>query len=299
MRTTAVEFGLSTRAVCQALDIELVELEDWNCCGASSAHSLDHELSLRLPARNVALAQGAGLDIVTPCPACYQRTLVADLQLRADRVWRREMEDLLGFTYTGQGRLRHVLEVLSEPEVIDAVRERVTRRLTGLRVVSYYGCVLVRPPEITGWDDPEHPMRMDRLLEAIGAQPVDWSYKVDCCGVSLTLSRSDVVVTLSTRLAAAAWEAGADVIACACGLCHINLDTRQALAERVPVLYITELIGLAFGLPSVEHWLNKHTVDPWPVLQERGLLAQHVLRGRMTGNKSQRSDAVLVVGAAS
>lgn len=273
MRTTAVEFGLSTRAVCEALGIELLELEDWNCCGASSAHSLDHELSLRLPARNVALAQGKGLDMVTPCPACYQRVLAADLRLREDEAWQREMEELLGLTYTGKARPRHILEVLSQPAVIEAVRERVTRPLRGLRVVSYYGCVLVRPPEITGWDDPEYPMRMDRLVEAVGAKPVDWSYKVDCCGASLALSRSDVVVTLSTRLAAAAHEAGADAIVCACGLCHINLDTRQALAKKVPVLYFTELMGLAFGLPGVGKWLGKHTVDPQPMLRKRGVLS--------------------------
>lgn len=273
MRTTAVEFGLSTRAVCEALGIELVELEGWNCCGASSAHTLDHELFLRLPARNVSLAQGAGLDVVTPCPACYQRVLVADLQLREDVAWRRKMEEMLSFTYTGDGHPRHLLEVLSEPDVMDAVRGRVTRPLTGIRVVSYYGCVLVRPPEITGWDSPEHPMRMDRLVEAVGAEPVDWSYKVDCCGASLALSRSDIVVTLSTRLAEAAREAGADAIACACGLCHINLDTRQDLAEKVPVLYFTELLGLAFGLPGVETWLDRHTVDPRPVLRAQGLLA--------------------------
>lgn len=272
MRTTAVEFGLSTRAVCDAMGIQLVELKHWNCCGASSAHSLDHELSHRLPARNVALAQKAGLDVVTPCPACYRRVLDADRRFREDEGWRREMENLLGFAYAGEGRPRHVLEILSKPEMVDAVRERVTRPLAGLRVVSYYGCVLVRPPEITGWDSPEHPVRMDRLVEAIGAQPVDWSYKVDCCGASLALSRSDIVVTLSTRLAEAAREAGADVVACACGLCQINLDTRQALEKKVPLLYFTELMGLAFGLPGVEKWLSKHMVDPRSVLRERGLL---------------------------
>ncbi|HIQ01046.1 MAG TPA: heterodisulfide reductase subunit B, partial [Anaerolineales bacterium] len=241
--TTAVEFGLSTDAVCEALGVELVELEDWNCCGASSAHSLNHELSLSLPARNVALAQEEGLDIVAPCPACYQHVLAADRRLREDEAWRREMEGLLDFTYTGRPHTRHLLEVLSEPEVLEAIRERTTRPLAGLRVVSYYGCVLVRPPEVTGWDDPEHPMRMDRVVEALGAEPVDWSYKVDCCGASLALSRADVVIALSTRLADAAREAGADLIACACGMCQINLDTRQALEEKVPVLYFTELMG--------------------------------------------------------
>jgi len=269
--TTAVEFGLSTDAVCEALGVELVELEDWNCCGASSAHSLDHELALRLPARNVALAQKDGLDIVAPCPACYQHVLQADRTLRENPEWRREMESLLGFTYTGQPRVRHLLEVLTEPEVLEAVRQRVTRPLKGLRVASYYGCVLVRPPEFTGWDDPEHPSRMDRLMAALGAEPVEWSYKVDCCGASLSLSRSEVVVTLSTRLAREAQEAGADVIACACGMCQINLDTRQNLEEKIPVLYFTELIGLAFGLPGVEKWWGKHMVNPRPVLQRAGL----------------------------
>ncbi|RME39349.1 MAG: heterodisulfide reductase subunit B, partial [Thermoflexia bacterium] len=245
--TTAVEFGLSTDAVCEALGVELVELEDWNCCGASSAHSLDHELARRLPARNVALAQKEGLDIVAPCPACYQHVLQADRVLRENAEWRREMEALLGFTYTGQPRVRHLLEVLTEPEVLEAVRRRVTRPLTGLRVASYYGCVLVRPPEFTGWDDPEHPTRMDRLMAALGAEPVEWSYKVDCCGASLSLSRSEVVVRLSSRLAQEAQEAGADVIACACGMCQINLDTRQNLERKIPALYFTELMGLAFG----------------------------------------------------
>ena len=269
--TTAVEFGLSTDAVCEALGVELVELEDWNCCGASSAHSLDHELALRLPARNVALAQKEGLDIVAPCPACYQHVLQADRTLREDLQWRHEMEALLGFTYTGQPRIRHLLEVLTEPEVLEAVRRRVTRPLKGLRVASYYGCVLVRPPEFTGWDDPEHPTRMDRLMAALGAEPVEWSYKVDCCGASLSLSRSEVVVALSTRLAREAQEAGADVIACACGMCQINLDTRQNLEEKIPVLYFTELMGLAFGLPGVEKWWGKHMVNPRPVLQRVGL----------------------------
>jgi len=270
--TTAVEFGLSTDAVCQTLGIELLELEDWNCCGASSAHSLDHELSLRLPARNVALAQETGLDIVAPCPACYQHVLAADLRLREDEAWRREMEGMLGFSYRGEGRPRHLLEVLSVPQMLEEIRQRVVRPLAGLRVVSYYGCVLVRPPEITGWDDPEHPVRMDQVVETLGAEAVDWSYKVDCCGASLALSRADVVVTLSTRLAEAAREAGADVIACACGMCQINLDTRQAQADKVPALYFTELMGLAFGLPGVNKWLSKHAVDPRPVLRERGLL---------------------------
>jgi len=270
--TTAVEFGRSTEAVCRALGVELVELEDWNCCGASSAHALDHALSLALPGRNIALAQQAGLDIAIPCPACYQNTLSADNALRHDEEWRRRMEDLLGFSYTGRPRPRHILDVLANDVGPEVIRAGVTRPLHGLKVASYYGCVLVRPPEKTGWDDPEHPTTMDRLMEALGATPVEWSYKVDCCGASMTLSISQVVVQLSSRIVAAAIEAGADCIASACGICQINLDTRQEVYKKLPVFYFTELIGLALGLTDTVKWLSKHAVNPLPLLRARGLV---------------------------
>jgi heterodisulfide reductase subunit B len=270
--TTAVEFGLSTEAVCEALRVELVELDDWNCCGASSAHSINHELGLALPGRNVALAQEAGLDMVIPCPACYQHCRDADIKMREDEAWREKMERLLNFRYEGRVRARHLLEVLSSDLDEDELKQEVTRPLKGLKAASYYGCVLVRPPELTGWDDPEHPVTMDRLMGVLGAEPVDWSYKVDCCGASLTLSRGDIVAALSTKIAEGAVEAGADCIVSACGMCEINLDTRQALRKKVPIFYFTELMALAFGLPKVEKWLGRHSVDPRPLLRDRGLL---------------------------
>ena len=267
---TGVEYGRSIDAVCAALGIELVELEDWSCCGSSAAHALDHELSLSLPARNIALAQPSGLDTLMPCPACYQRTLNADKHLREDEGWRKEMETLLGFTYNGQGRPRHLLDVLGNDLPAEAITSRVKRPLKGLRPVSYYGCMLVRPPELTGWDDPEHPVLMDRLLVALGAEPVSWSYGVDCCGASLSLNRSDVVKTLVGRLVAAAEEAGANCIVTVCGMCHINLDTRQQ-GTQMPVFYLTELMGLAFDLPGWEKWLRKHLINPLPLLKSLGL----------------------------
>jgi heterodisulfide reductase subunit B len=272
--TTAVEFGHSTEAVCEALEIELVELEDWNCCGASSAHSLDHELGLALPGRNVALAQEAGMDMVIPCPACYQHCRDANIKMREDEAWREKMERILHFRYEGKARPRHLLEVLVNDLDKDELEELVTRPLEGLKVASYYGCVLVRPPELTGWDDPEHPVTMDDLMSVLGAEVVDWSYKVDCCGASLTLSRGDIVAELSTKIVEGAAEAGADCIVSACGMCEINLDTRQTprSGEKMPIFYFTELMALALELPEVEKWLRKHSVDPRPLLRERGLL---------------------------
>ncbi len=272
-KTTAVEFGLSTEAVCEALDIELMELDDWNCCGASSAHSIDHQLAMTLPGRNVALAQDAGLDMVIPCPACYQHCRDADLKMRDDPDWREEMEEILNFHYEGQALPRHLLEVLSNDLEKEKIREKVTKPLKGLKVASYYGCVLVRPPEVTGWDDPEHPVTMDQLMAELGAEIIDWSYKVDCCGASFTLSRSEVVTMLSTKIVEGAFEAGADCIASACGMCQINLDTRQvASQQKMPIFYFTELMALAFELPGVKKWLSKHSVDPRPLLKARGLL---------------------------
>lgn len=270
--TTAIEFGLSIEVVCEALDIELEELDDWNCCGASSAHSLDHELALALPGRNVALAQESGRDMIIPCPACYQHCRDADLKMREDEAWRHKMEQILDFHYEGESRPRHFLEVLTNDLDEEALKEKVVQPLEGLKVASYYGCVLVRPPELTGWDDPEHPTTMDRLVAAMGAEPIDWSYKVDCCGASMTLSRGDVVKVLSTRIVEGAIEAGADCIVSVCGMCQINLDTRQAASREVPILYLTELMALALGLPGSNKWLSKHTTDPRPLLRERGFL---------------------------
>jgi len=270
--TTAIEFGRSTEIVCEALGLELNELDDWNCCGASSAHSLDHELALSLPGRNVAIAQEAGLDIVIPCPACYQHCRDADIKMREDEAWREKMERLLKFRYEGEARPRHLLEVMSRDLDEDVLGEKITKPLEGLKVVSYYGCVLVRPPELTGWDDPEHPMTMDRLMAVLGAEIVDWSYKVDCCGASMTLSRGEIVKVLSTKIVEGAIDAGADCIVSACGMCEINLDTRQAAERDVPIFYFTELMALAMGLPQVDKWLGKHSVDPRPLLRERGLL---------------------------
>jgi len=265
-----VEYGLSTEAVCEALGMELIELPDWNCCGASSAHALNHELATALPGRNVAIAQAAGLDIAIPCPACYQHSLIADKRFREDEAWRAEMEELLGFEYTGQARPRALLEIIGYDFDLEDIAAQVKKPLEGLKPVSYYGCVLVRPPELTGWDDPEHPVIMDRLLKALGAEPVSWSYIVDCCGASLTLNRSDVVVTLVNRLVQAAEEVGANCIVSACGMCQINLDTRQK-GHKMPILYFTELLGLALNLPATNSWFKRHAIDPRPLLRSLGL----------------------------
>lgn len=273
LHSTAIEYGWSTEAACEALGIELREIDDWNCCGASSAHALDRRLALTLPTRDLMHAQPLGLDLVMPCAACYSRIAAADAKIRSDEAWRQEMEAEFGETYTGEVKPRTLLDVLANDLDLDALRQKVKQPLTGLRAVSYYGCLLIRPPALTEhWDDPEHPVLMDRLLAVLGAEPVEWAYCVECCGASLALNRAEVVEKLSSRIVQGANEADADCIVVACPLCQANLDSRQkSLEKKVPVLYITELIGLAMDVPGRDRWFRKHLVDPRPLLKAKGL----------------------------
>lgn len=270
--STGLEYGLSTRATFQHLGLELEELAKWNCCGASSAHALGHHiLSLALPARNLAIAQETGRDLVTACAACFSRLKGADHTLRNDPEVRDEVESVVGFKFTGEVTVRPVLAVLYEDCGLEKITAHVQRPLTGLKIVTYYGCLLVRPPEVTQFDDPDDPQVMTELLRAVGAEVKPWSYATDCCGAGLSLSRSDIVYSLVDRLTERAQEAGADAMATSCPLCQTNLEMRQSSKSKMPVFFFTELLGLAFGLPEVKNWWTKHLIDPRPLLRSVGL----------------------------
>ncbi|GAB4477564.1 MAG: CoB--CoM heterodisulfide reductase iron-sulfur subunit B family protein [Anaerolineales bacterium] len=268
LESTACEYDASVRAVFRALDIELHELEEWNCCGASSAHSVNPILALALPARNLALAQPLGYDLVMPCAACFNRHKSADYEMRHDPKRREELEEIIGFSYEGKIAVRPLLEVLTVGVGFDRIRQRVTHPLTGLKVVGYYGCLLVRPPEVTQFENPENPRLMNQLLESLGADAVEWSYATECCGGGLSLTKSNVAARLVNRLAERAREAGAAAIVTSCPLCQINLEMRQGKERRMPIFYFTELMGLAFGLAEAESWWSKHLIDPKPLLAE-------------------------------
>lgn len=268
LESTACEYDASVRAVFRALDIELHELEEWNCCGASSAHSVNPILALALPARNLALAQPLGYDLVMPCAACFNRHKSVDYEMRHDPKRREELEDIIGFSYEGKIAVRPLLEVLTVGVGFDRIRQRVTHPLTGLKVVGYYGCLLVRPPEVTQFENPENPRLMNQLLESLGADAVEWSYATECCGGGLSLTKSNVAARLVNRLAERAREAGAAAIVTSCPLCQINLEMRQGKERRMPIFYFTELMGLAFGLAEAESWWSKHLIDPKPLLAE-------------------------------
>ena len=269
---TAWEYDKSIRAVCQTLDVDLLELSDWNCCGASSAHFVDDELAIDLPARNMLIAEEQGRELLIPCAACFQRLKHADKELK---------EDAARWTtgpYEGRTTIYHVNDFFHRPELLDLIKRKVEKPLRGLSGVAYYGCLSQRPPKITDARSPENPTSMDVLLRAIGMEVLPWSYKTECCGASLTITRTDVVRKLSGDLFEAAREAGAQCLVTDCPMCQSNLDTRQGEIEaerntsyNLPVFYVTELMALAFGDRRVADWWKGHFVDPRPLLSSKGL----------------------------
>lgn len=274
LHSTAKEYGMSVHAVCKELGVELKELPDWNCCGADSGHCTNLKLSLALPGRNLALAEKEGMDLAVSCPACFLRFKKVDYDLSRDKKLNQEVLHIMDLPYEGKQKTRHILDILYHDVGLEFIGEKVTRPLRNLKVVSYYGCLLVRPPKVTEFEGNENPVQMDEIMEAIGAQPLDWSGKVECCGGSLALARTDIVYKLVEDLLVAARRSGANCIVTACPLCQINLDTRQKgnKGEQLPILYFTELLGFAFGLSDTKKWFKKHLISPFKLLGERRLI---------------------------
>jgi heterodisulfide reductase subunit B len=276
LHSTAGEFDGSARAVAAALDLELIEPDGWVCCGSSAAHRIDPEAATVLPMQNLALIEQRGFKEVTmPCAACFNRHKAAQFEIRHDEGHKNSIDEMIGYEYKDTVQVNTLVETILEHVGAEEVGTRVKKPLEGLRVVPYYGCLLTRPPQVTEAEHPENPTDMDALLAALGAEVVDWSYKTLCCGAAHALTRPDIVRSMSGNLIDYAQEAGADLIAVACPLCHMNLDTRQMqmdLEATMPVLYFTQLMALALDLPPKTAALNKNIVDPRPLLKERGLL---------------------------
>jgi len=268
--STSYEYGRSTLSVLEALGVELVEIEDWNCCGAAATHSINHLLSLCLPARNISKAQSAQAGpLVVPCAGCFNMLKRTEYVFKNDEAKRKEIEEIVGFTYQPSFEILALMDVILNRIGLEKVREKVKRPLKNLKTACYYGCALVRHPKITHFDDPENPQSMDRLMKAIGAEPVEWSYKNECCGADLALTHGDVVKKLVGRIVWMSKEAGAQCIVTSCGLCQANLEMRQDLG--VPIFYFTELMGVAFEVAERDRWWKKHIISPKPLLEEMGL----------------------------
>lgn len=262
----AIDYQESVQAVSRAAGVELVEIPDWNCCGATAAHAVNHKLALSLPGRNLALAREAGLTVIAaPCAACYNRLQSVHKALTGDAELRKEIEGIIERPYDGGLRVINMIEFAEEfllPRLPAAAG-----KLAGVKLAAYYGCLLVRPPKVMEFDDPEDPRSMDRVLAALGATAADWEYKVECCGGGHSLARTDIVLGLSSKILSGAREAGADGIVTACPMCHTNLDLRQldimrkeGLKTGMPVYYLSEVIGLAAGVDESALGIKRHFI---------------------------------------
>lgn len=267
---TSIEYDTSTRAVCAALGLELVDVPDWSCCGSTPAHTVDHVLSSALAGRN--LAQAEDLDakaLITPCPSCLTNLKMAVHRMR-DRDFRQKVNRLLDRPVRRDVPVKSVLQALAEDVGPEALAARLPNKpLAGLKLAPYYGCIMNRPPEVMQFDDHEHPMAMDRLMQALGAEVVPFPLKVECCGASFGVARKDITARLSGRLLETATDLGAQAMVTACPLCQMNLDLRQGQAAsamgrpfQMPVFYYTQLIALALRLPLDAVGLSKLCVSP-------------------------------------
>ncbi len=254
LHSMAKDYDSSVRAVSQAFGIELVEVPDWNCCGASAAHASSKYLPLALSARNLHMCEKMGLDVTSPCAACYQSLAYANWKLTGDLELCQKINEATGQPYQGSVRVLSLIDVYNSVG-IEKIKSLMKQSLKGLKVAVYYGCLLVRPSEVVSIDDEENPQVLDRLISATGAVTLDWSHKVECCGGSLSVTNEEVSLKMVRDILLAAKEAGADCIVNACPQCHFNLSMKQNKINKVyvtsfqiPVLYFTQLLGLALGI---------------------------------------------------
>jgi len=289
LHSSAKEYEMSCKAVNTILGVELIEIPNWNCCGSIDAvYAYNPLLSIALSTRNLSLAETMKMDIVTLCSACYFTLSRANKILREDAGLKGKIDRVINdaeLKYAGEVKVRHYLDVLANDVGFDRIAGHVKVPLKGLKVAPYYGCLLVRPPKISNFDDPEHPTSMDRLITALQAQSVNYPDKTSCCGASLAITDESVMLEMTRHLLLNAKEAEADCIVTPCPMCHFNLDAKQKDIEShfdikidLPILYITQLIGLAFGIDTKELGLHRNVVSPNKVLEKLKKASQAAIK---------------------
>ncbi|MGD8666412.1 MAG: CoB--CoM heterodisulfide reductase iron-sulfur subunit B family protein [Desulfobacterales bacterium] len=271
---TARDYAESILGICAPLDIQLEEIPDWNCCGATAAHSIDQRASIELAGRTLNLATRLPhSDLLVPCPMCFNRLKTAAWTLNQD------MADRYAIHLKGAlPKIWDLANFFATDEMLQCVAKHIKKPLEGLKVVCYYGCMANRPPEITEAADHENPQSLDRIMQNLGATAIPWPYKTDCCGASQVLSRPDIVSQLVGKLYDMAQRVGAQAIVVSCQMCQANLDMHQekigadwGKSFSLPVYYFSELIGLAQNVSGIKHWLRRHITDPFALLRHLNL----------------------------
>lgn len=271
---SAVEFDVSTRAVMEVLGVELVEIPDWTCCGASAAEPISELMNYALPARNLAIIEKEldGIDVLAPCSACYLNLLKVNKEVIGNRVLHKRVNEVLaasGLTYAGGVKVRHILDMFINDIELKDIEHRVFNNLESMRIAPYYGCQILRPYSV--FDDPRNPTSMNGILKTLGAEIHEWDNGNKCCGASLMMGHREVALSSVARILADA--EGADAIVTVCPLCQMNLEAYQSQAQKmgaksIPILYLTQLMGLAFGLEDRAVQLQKNLTVSTKVRKE-------------------------------
>jgi heterodisulfide reductase subunit B len=274
-------YDIQCKLVFDKLGLELKEIEDWNCCGATGASKTNEFLSIALPARNLGLADATGLsEILIPCASCYSRTLVSQKRLASDAALKEAINAELGHKIEGKIKVSSILEVLRPKVDSGEIAGKAVKKLTGLKPACYYGCLLTRfPVDIDVPDNVENPQGIEVVCKALGADPIDWSYKTDCCGASASVNDAEQSQLLMSRIFKDATARGANCIVTTCPLCQMNVDAYQdevgvkyGIEKRLPVYFITELIGVSMGIDPVLMQVDRHFVDAMGLLKELNLI---------------------------
>jgi heterodisulfide reductase subunit B len=280
LHSTATEYNDSLRKVFSKLSVELQEPQGWVCCGASAAHSVDELLATALPAHSLLAIEDLGLkEVVVPCAACFQRFKMAAHEMQQSNRLEGWVEEALGKKYGYSVTVKHPVEIIEQKVASGEAADLLVRSLGDMKVACYYGCMLTRPPKVMQFDECEYPETMDRLITSLGGEALDWSYKTDCCGASLALNEKQVVLQLAKDILQDAVESEAEAIVVGCQLCQANLDMRQVQINaeyttdfNIPILFFSQLAGLALGLTPQEMGIQKHMVNPLPLLEKYNLI---------------------------
>ena len=280
LESAAGELKIATERTCKKLGIQLEEIKGWTCCGAAQIQDIDDFLGVAINARNIALAEQAGFDrILTVCNTCTLMLRTAKKRLDEDAELRAKVNEALaesGLEYKGTCEITHYLWVLVEDYGLDKLKQQVKAPLTNLNVANFYGCHILMPPEVMGFENPRNPRSMELLAEALGAQNVDFEQRLACCGFHAIYPAAREALLANGVSCLTARDAGADCLVTPCPLCHMALDMWQADAQKrytaditMPILHVPQLVGLALGFTPQEMAVNRHMVKPTRMLEKK------------------------------
>lgn len=274
-------YDIQCKEVLGKLDVDLREIKDWNCCGATSAAKTNDFLAIALPARNLGIAESSGYaEMMIPCASCYSRTLIAQKTLESDKDLRDKINAELSEKIRGKIKLLSILDLLVKKSKSGEIAAKAAKKLTGLKPACYYGCLQTRyPMDVEFSDSIENPQGMETVCKALGAEAIDWGYKTDCCGASASVNDTDLSIKLMSNIMRDAVGRGANCFVTTCPMCQLNMDAYQekagekyGISARLPVYFITELIGVSMGIGALELQLDRHFIEAIGLLKGLELL---------------------------